>query len=466
MKNPPGGGHRASRSALTGKVDLGLSEIVEGGASTRFGSALDRGTTQRPEVALDGNRPGVSPVAIIDLDAGININAGTSSRASNVSAYSKTLDVFHDAEIHLQSSLTGASDHSQKSSQQPLRSPVVEGPDSEKGIRKLSNSSFLNDRARDDSLPMESEHLITAQHQARRSKKSWWGLRWLLLGAIFATGISALSYDKFSSLFNLAGQMPFLSHSDEVQVFPFRSLGISFDSGSSMATKQFITYQLDSTPLSVSELDAVAYKMQKDDGEGVMGGAVSNPGAPSSTNEQGSGSAKGASKGEVILAERNRAEINRAKRGQGERIQDDGEVVRRDSSTRQGVKGNNRPRVEINTSGPLEPRLPERESPSVTEEFRDPFARESISPSISPSPKFPKGNEVRPIMEEPFTQEKILKVQGDTTVRSKPSVFGEELANLRTGDSVLAVSKVGEWVRVRSKKGLSGFVLEKALAGE
>jgi hypothetical protein len=270
-----------------------------------------------------------------------------------------------------------------------------------------------------------------------------------------SAAIVAFGAYNFSNKLNLSPQLPLLSSSGNELSLSLRSLGVAPDIGFAKVNPAFMLQDMDAIRLSVSDLDAVAYKMQREEGA-VLEGAKLGDGADSPSQDQ-NGSNQVAARGTEA-----KADVSIKGKGSGKATPGQTEgASQRDAPNRLTATDGSRDPIEINTRGPREPRLPERESPSVTDEFRDPFARESVSPS----PNFPRGNEVRPVFEEPLPQEKILKVQSDTTVRSKPSVFGEDLADLRVGDSVLAVSKVGQWVRIRSKKGLSGFVLDKALSG-
>jgi hypothetical protein len=110
-----------------------------------------------------------------------------------------------------------------------------------------------------------------------------------------------------------------------------------------------------------------------------------------------------------------------------------------------------RPKERVNTSGPIE-----------GEEYRRGAAR-SASGSMSgmeppPQPYLP-GRKAPPTPFDRHIEVHEYKVIAPTNVVASPSYVAMVLGRLEPGDTVLVESRVGAWIRLRSRRGNPGYVL-------
>ena len=110
-----------------------------------------------------------------------------------------------------------------------------------------------------------------------------------------------------------------------------------------------------------------------------------------------------------------------------------------------------RTRESVNTSSPVEP-------PEVAE--RTSGRRGSPSSQQSAGRAEPDKADSPSSGSEDFSSARLYEVIAPTSVMSEPSIRGEILADLKTGDKLMVEGKEGYWLRVRSRKDSKpGYVL-------
>jgi hypothetical protein len=114
--------------------------------------------------------------------------------------------------------------------------------------------------------------------------------------------------------------------------------------------------------------------------------------------------------------------------------------------------GSARPKERINTTGPVE-----------GSEFRDGVERRSVQeprlPSESGSQIQQNSGTSSPKVEiDGILMGEAKSVLVATNVLASPSYHARIIARLREGDKVSVEARVGQWVRIRSRKGKTGFI--------
>lgn len=115
--------------------------------------------------------------------------------------------------------------------------------------------------------------------------------------------------------------------------------------------------------------------------------------------------------------------------------------------------GSSQGKVTVNTSGPVEG--PEfRDLKDEKEDLSLRRSQELFGGGTGRRDDAPQGFEV-----EKFDADKLYVVIAKTNVMARPSYQTAALAELQTGDKVLVESKLGPWLKLRSKHGQSGYIL-------
>lgn len=107
----------------------------------------------------------------------------------------------------------------------------------------------------------------------------------------------------------------------------------------------------------------------------------------------------------------------------------------------------------VNTSGPLEG--PEFQNLQMEDAENDGTRRDDLFASITA--RSMAATQGVPV--EKFESDKLFLVIAKTNVMARPSFHTAALAELESGDKVLVESKVGPWLKLRSKHGQAGYIL-------
>ncbi|MBN8548169.1 MAG: hypothetical protein J0M12_02515 [Deltaproteobacteria bacterium] len=113
-------------------------------------------------------------------------------------------------------------------------------------------------------------------------------------------------------------------------------------------------------------------------------------------------------------------------------------------------------KVQVDTSGPLEG----PEFQNLKAEDLDPSdgRRDDLFRGLTSGPSQSSGG-LQGLPVEKFDSDKLYLVLTKTNVMARPSFHTAALAELESGDKVLVESKVGPWLKLRSKHGQAGYIL-------
>jgi hypothetical protein len=116
---------------------------------------------------------------------------------------------------------------------------------------------------------------------------------------------------------------------------------------------------------------------------------------------------------------------------------------------------------QINTRSPVE-------GPEVKERLRRRETHHPPEPARGPFSGVPEPSSSPPVMEnrstDVFDPGGVYRVLVRTSVLEHPSYSADVVGTLEPGDRVFVESKMGRWVRLRSKRGRGGFVLAEDVA--